>query len=92
MSSRPERYRREASGYAFTLERADVDRLKTLPDFEIHGEPAVADEFLRFRAESWAEALADAGAGPGEFFARIDPHQRKVHLVREERTIFSADL
>jgi hypothetical protein len=92
VSNPPDRYRREASGYAFTLERADVDRLKALPDYEIRGEPAVADEFLRFRAESWAEALADAGAGPGEFLARIDPHQRKVHLVREGRTVFSADL
>jgi hypothetical protein len=89
---RPPRYRRETSGYTFVLERADVDRLKSLADFETREEPAVADEFLRFRADSWAEALADAGAGPGEFEARVDPHQRKVHLVREGRTIFSADL
>ena len=74
------------------LERPDVDRLKQIPDFEAREEPAVADEFLRFRAESWAEALADAGAGPGEFAARIDPHQRKIHLVQSGRTIFSADL
>jgi hypothetical protein len=92
MSSQPQTYRRESGGYAFILERAEVDRLKKIPDFENREEPAVADEFLRFRAESWAEALADAGAGPGEFSACIDPHQRKVHLVREGRTAFSADL
>ena len=92
MSSRPQTYRRESGGYAFVLERAQVDRLKKIPDFESREEPAVADEFLRFRAESWAEALADAGAKPGEFSALVDPHQRKIHLVQGGRTVFSADL
>lgn len=85
-------YRREQNGYSFLLERDDVDRLKALPDFEGREEPAVAEDFLRFRVEGWADALADAGAGPAEFRARIDAHQRKVHLFRESKLVFSADL
>src|SRR5262249_20351669 len=72
-------YRREKDGYVFTLDRANVERLKAIPEFEGREEPAVADEFLRFRVEGWAENLADAGAGPGEVAVQLDAHQRKVH-------------
>ncbi len=92
MDSGAKPYRREKDGYTFVLERPDVETLKSLPDFEGREEPAVADEFLRFRVEGWVEALADAGARPAEFSARIDPHQRKVHLVRERTVVFSADI
>jgi hypothetical protein len=85
-------YRREQDGYSFVLERPEIDRLKSLPDFEGREEPAVAEDFLRLRAESWAESLAHSGAGPAEFTLRIDPHQRKVHLVQGSKTAFSADL
>ena len=37
-------------GYAFILERPDVDKLKGMPDFEGREEPAVAEDFLRYRA------------------------------------------
>lgn len=89
---RTEPYRVEQDGYAFSLERPDVEILKALPDFEGREEPAVADEFLRFRAERWAENLSDAGAAPGEVAVRIDPHQRKAHLLRGSTLLFSAEL
>ena len=90
--ARKEPYRVEWEGYAFSLERRDVEILKALPDFEGREEPAVADEFLRFRAERWAENLSDAGAAPGEVAVRIDPHQRKAHLLRGSTLLFSAEL
>ena len=68
---------------------ANVEKLKTLPDFEGREEPALAEDFLRFRVETWADILADAGAAPGEVSVSVDPHQRKAHLIRRE-TLFSA--
>jgi hypothetical protein len=84
-------YRREKDGYTFVLDRANVEKLKAIPDFEGREEPAVADEFLRFRVELWAENLADAGAEPGEISVQLDPHQRKAHLTRASTILFSAD-
>jgi hypothetical protein len=80
------------AGYAFELPAAEVARLKELPDFELKEEPAVADEFLRFRAERWAENLADAGAPPGPVEVRIDPRQRKTLFYRGPRLLFGADI
>ena len=45
----------DREGYAFILERPDVDKLKGMPDFEGREEPAVAEDFLRYRAEGWAD-------------------------------------
>jgi hypothetical protein len=88
----PDQYRREREGYAFVLDRSNVDKLKGLPDFEGREEPAVAEDFLRFRVEAWAESLADAAAKPGEVRVAIDPHQRKAHLTRGSSVLFSADI
>ena len=85
-------YRFEKDGYAFQLEPADVQKLKTLPDFEGSEEPAVAENFLRTRAERWAETLYHAGIPAAQFLVRVDPHQRKTHLVRGSRIAFSADI
>ncbi|HKD12459.1 MAG TPA: hypothetical protein VKE50_10300 [Thermoanaerobaculia bacterium] len=90
--TRPPSYRRQQEGYTFVLDRTNVDRLKGMPEFEGREEPAVAEDFLRFRVEAWAENLADAGAGPGQIGVRIDPHQRKAHLEREASLLFSADI
>ena len=79
-------------GYTFVLDGENVDRLKTLADFEAGEEPALAEEFLKFRVEAWAENLADAGAAPGEVFVSVDPHQRKTHLTRAGAALFSADI
>jgi len=79
-------------GYTFVLDGENVDRLKTLADFETEEEPALAEDFLRFRVEVWAENLADAGAEPGDVLVLVDPHQRKTHLVRSTETLFSADI
>jgi hypothetical protein len=79
-------------GYTFVLDEAGVQKLKALPDFEGREEPALAEDFLRFRVETWAENLSDAGAAPGEVSVSVDPHQRKAHLVRGETTLFSADI
>jgi hypothetical protein len=89
---RHEPYRIEREGYAFRLERPEVATLKALPEFEGREEPAVADEFLRFRADRWAENLSDAGAPPGEVSVRLDRHQRRAHLVRGEKVLFTAEL
>src|SRR6185369_9517030 len=59
-------YRMTGEGYTFVLDGENVDRLKTLADFETKEEPALAEDFLRFRVEAWAENLADAGAVPGD--------------------------
>ncbi len=85
-------YRAAREGYTFTLDQANVEKLKTLPDFEGREEPALAEDFLRFRVERWADNLADAGAVPGEVSVSVDPHQRKAHLFRGATKLFSADI
>jgi len=89
---RPAEYRREEDGYTFVLDRVNVDKLKAMPDFEGREEPAVAEDFLRFRVEPWAESLASAGARQGQIAVAIDPHQRKAHLSRDKVLLFSADI
>ncbi len=95
MSREPEAarsYRMAREGYTFVLDPDNVAKLKTLPDFEGKEEPALAEDFLRYRVEGWAENLADAGAAAGEIFVSVDRHQRKAHLVRGEAKLFSADI
>jgi hypothetical protein len=88
----PADYRREKDGYTFVLDRRNVEKLKAMSDFEGREEPAVAEDFLRFRTEAWAENLADALATPGDVVVAIDPHQRKAHLSRGSVVLFSADI
>jgi hypothetical protein len=88
----PRAYRCEKDGFVFLLEAADAAALKNLPDFEGREEPAVAEEFLRFRAEAWADNLAAAGAAPAEVRVRLAPHQRKVRLLAGEKLLFTADI
>ena len=85
-------YRMDREGYAFVLDRPEVDKLKTMPDFEGREEPAVAEDFLRFRAEGWADVLSSAGAEPGEISVAIDPHQKKAHLKKAQRIVITADI
>ena len=85
-------YRFEREGFAFVLDADGASAVKSLPDFEGREEPAVAEEFLRTRAEGWADALASAGAEPGEYSVRVDEHQGKAHLSRAGVPVFSADL
>jgi len=85
-------YRMTREGYTFSIDGENVDRLKSLPDFETKEEPALAEDFLRFRVEGWAENLADAGASPGDVAVSVDPHQRKAHLNRGPVKLFSADI
>jgi hypothetical protein len=85
-------YRMDREGFAFVLERPEVDKLKAMPDFEGREEPAVAEDFLRFRAEGWADVLASAGAEPGEIAVTIDPHQKKAHLKKAQRIVITADI
>jgi len=92
MTQNPGSYQREKDGYIFVLDRPNVERLKAIPEFEGREEPAVADEFLRYRVETWAENLADAGADRGEIAVQLDPHQRKAHLSRASSILFSADI
>jgi hypothetical protein len=92
MLNRPASYRREKDGYTFVLDRGNVDRLKAIAEFEGREEPALAEDFLRFRVEEWAENLADTGASPGEVAVELDLHQRKAHLVRGSSRLFSADI
>jgi hypothetical protein len=89
---RPISYRIERAGFRFELPAAEVDRLRKLPDFETREEPALADDFLRFRADGWAENLTDAGAAPGPVVIKIDTHQKKSQLYRGEDLLFSADI
>lgn len=89
---RAETYRTERDDFTFVLDRDGVAAVKGLPDFEGREEPAVAEEFLRTRAEGWAEALASAGAGAGEYAVRVDGRQGKAHLYRNGSLVFSADL
>ena len=85
-------YRMEREGYLFALDSSNVAKLKALSDFEGKEEPALAEDFLRFRVEAWAENLTDAGARPGDVSVSVDPHQRKAHLSRGATTLFSADI
>jgi hypothetical protein len=82
----------QREGYAFVLDRPEVEKLKRMPDFEGREEPAIAEDFLRFRAESWADVLASAGAEPGQIDVSIDPHQKKAHLKKAQRVIITADI
>jgi hypothetical protein len=91
-SQKPRTYRMSREGYAFVLDRPEVDKLKSMPDFEGREEPAVAEDFLRFRAESWADVLTAAGAEPGEIAVTIDPHQKKAHLKKAHRIVITADI
>ncbi len=90
--NRPMSYRREKDGYTFVLDRGNVDRLRAIAEFEGREEPALVEDFLRFRVEGWAENLADVGASPGEVAVELDSHQRKAHLVRGSSRLFSADI
>lgn len=85
-------YRVARDAFAFVLDREGVAAVKQLPDFEGREEPAVVEEFLRTRAEGWAEALASAGAQAGDYAVVVDGHQGKAHLVRDGAVVFSADL
>jgi hypothetical protein len=85
-------YRVERDGFAFVLDAAGATAVKSLPDFEGREEPAVAEEFLKTRAEGWADALAAAGAELGEYAVTVDEHQGKAHLSRAGVFVFSADL
>ena len=85
-------YRVHCEGYAFRLDPEGVAAVKALPDYEGRQEPAVAEEFLKTHAEGWADALAAAGAEPGEYAVRVDEHQGKAQLNRGGVLVFSADL
>ena len=89
---RADTYRIQRDEFTFILDREGVAAVKSLPDFEGREEPAVAEEFLRTRAEAWGEALASAGAEGGEYAVRVDAHQGKAHLSRGDERVFSADL
>ena len=88
----PTAYRVEKDGFVFLLDAANAAALKSTADFEGREEPAVAEEFLRFRAEAWADSLAAAGASPGDVSVRFEAHQRKVRLTRGEKLLFTADI
>ena len=85
-------YRASRDGYAFVLDRSNVEILKAMPDFEGREEPAVAEDFLRSRAEAWADVLSSAGAEPGEIAVEIDPHQKKARLSKATRIVITADI
>jgi hypothetical protein len=91
-SQKPRSYRASREGYAFVLDRSEVERLKSMPEFEGREEPAIAEDFLRFRAEAWADVLSSAGAEPGEIQVSIDPHQKKARLTRAQRIVITADI
>jgi hypothetical protein len=88
----PPSYTAEAAGYRFRLDPDGVAVLRTLPDFEGREEPALPEEFLRWRAETWAEKLASAGAPPGEYAVALDSHQRRARLSRGGSVVFSAEI
>jgi hypothetical protein len=90
--ARPGPYRHERGGYIFELLPAAVTLLRRLPDFELKEEPAVAEDFLRHRAEPWAENLSDAGVAPGVVDVRIDVHARRARLHRGEKLLFTAEI
>jgi hypothetical protein len=79
-------------GFAFVLDPSNVARLKSLPDFEGREEPAVAEDFLRSRAEAWVDVLSSAGASPGEINVELIPHQKKARLKRAEQIVITADI
>ncbi len=89
---RAETYRIARDEFTFVLDREGVAAVKGLPDFEGREEPAVVEEFLRTRAEGWAEELASAGAEGGEYMVEIDGHQGKAHLSRSGTLVASPDL
>ncbi len=89
---RADAYRISRDEFTFVLDREGVAAMKGLPDFEGREEPAVVEEFLRTRAEGWAEALASAGAEGGEYAVTVDGHQGKAHLSRSGTLVVSADL
>jgi hypothetical protein len=89
---RAETYRIARDEFTFVLDREGVAAVKRLPDFEGREEPAVVEEFLRTRAEGWAEQLASAGAEEGEYTVIVDGHQGKAHLSRGGTLVVSADL
>lgn len=89
---RAETYRIARDEFTFVLDREGVAAVKGLPDFEGREEPAVVEEFLRTRAEGWAEQLASAGAEEGEYKVVVDGHQGKAHLSRRGSLVLSADL
>jgi hypothetical protein len=91
-NEKPKSYRVEREGFEFRLDAEEVRAVKALPDYEGKEEPAVAEEFLRARAEGWADALAAAGAKRGEYSVRVDGRQGQAHLSREGVHVFSADL
>jgi hypothetical protein len=85
-------YRHSRDGYLFVLDSLDAAALRTIPDFEGREQPAVAEEFLRFRAEAWADQLAAAGAAAGEIHVVLEPRQRKVRLLSGGKLLFVADI
>lgn len=85
-------YRFAKDGFVFLLDGADAALLPSLPDFEGREQPAVAEEFLRFRGEAWADSLAAAGAGHGEIRVHLEPRQRKVRLLSGDKLLFIADI
>ena len=89
---RAEAYRIARDEFTFVLDREGVAAVKGLPDFEGREEPAVVEEFLRTRAEGWAEELASAGAEGGEYTVIVDGHQGKAHLSRGGTLVASPDL
>ena len=79
-------------GYRFRMNPDSVAVLKRMPAFEGRELPALAEDFLRNRAEVWADALASAGAGPGDFDVTVDEHERRAGLSREGALVFKAEI
>lgn len=90
--NRTRSYRTDREGFAFVLDRPNVEKLKAMPDFEGREEPAIAEDFLRSRAEAWVDVLSSAGAEPGEIHVEIDPHQKKARLAKATRILITADI
>jgi hypothetical protein len=92
MTQSPRPYTAESAGYRFRLEPEQVAVLRALPDFDACEEPAVAEEFLRTRVESWADALSAASAAKGEYDVRLDAHQKRALLFRARELVFAAEI
>jgi hypothetical protein len=88
----PRSYATQSQGYRFRLDADNAAVLRTIPDFEGREEPAGAEDFLRERAETWADALAAAGAEPAEYDVRLNAHQRRAELVRTGTVVFAAEI